>query len=554
MLVCAEEERFIREKLARNKWPVQSIKYCLEATGLKLEDVDKVAVAWNCNKYPDYMADFFAEQEKLYPKKGTAFRKAEADILRKYSPDNFHTNLNSAMQSARIGIIERLEYYDHHKCHAAASFYHSGFDEALVFIMDGSGEDEATTIWLAKDDKLEKLKVFKLPHSLGRAYSCITEFLGFRAYTDEGKIMGLAPYGRLDPGTHEKIRKLLTINDNGEYEVNPDLIYYGEHSCNPRFTDKLVKLLGPPRIFLKRNEEISDHYKNIAFSIQHLLEQTVSRLVRTYIEKTGINNVCIGGGVAMNCKMNGFISGMDEIGDLFVHPASHDGGANIGAAILSLKKHVPEISFKKLSHAYVGPSYSNQYIENVLNYSKLKWNKVDNPAPFIAEKLAEGKIVALFQGKMEMGARALGNRSILANPLLKDTKAILNDHVKHRENWRPFCPSILEEYGNDFFEQIVHPGYMLVATKVRDEQIKLIPSAVHVDNTARPQFVSKKTNPYFWEIIEEFRKKTGIPVIINTSFNIMGEPIINRPEEAIQCFYSTGLDILVLENYILTKD
>ena len=554
MLACVEEERFIREKVARDRWPVYSIKYCLESLGLTLESVDKIAVAWNCNKYPKYMADFFAEQEILYPEKGSAFRNNELDIFKRYTPDNFLANLNFALQSARLGVIEQLEYYDHHECHAAASFYHSGFDEALVFIMDGSGEDEATTVWLAKGRKLEKLKTFKLPHSLGRAYSSITEFLGFRAYTDEGKVMGLAPYGKLEPETHKKVQELLSINENGDYTVNPGLIYYGKHSYNSRFTDGLVELLGPPRIPLMRNEDISDHYKNVAFSIQYLLEQAVSGLVRAFIEKTGIKKVCIGGGVAMNCKMNGFVSEMKEVDELFVHPASHDGGANIGAAMLSLKKYVPEISFKKLSHAYVGPSYSDQYIENVLNYSKLKWNKLDNPAPFIADKLAKGKIVALFQGKMEMGARSLGNRSILANPLLKDTQAILNDHVKHREVWRPFCPSILEEYGKDFFEHIVHPEYMLVATKVRDEKVKLIPSAVHVDGTARPQFVSRKTNPYFWEIIEEFRKITDVPVIINTSFNIMGEPIINKPVEAIRCFYSTGLDVLVLEKYILTKD
>lgn len=554
MLVCVEEERFIREKIAKNKWPVHAIKYCLEKADLTLEEVDKVAVGWNCNKYPAYMADFFTRQEGVYPNKGTAFRNNEADILRKYSPDVYLGNFNVALQSARLGSVEELEYYDHHECHAAASFYHSGFDEALVFIMDGSGEDEATTVWKAKDNKLEKLKVFQLPHSLGRAYSCITEFLGFRAYTDEGKIMGLAPYGRLDQKTHEKMQKLLKINEDGDYEVNPDLIYYGKHSYNPRFTDELVELLGPPRRPLKRNEEISDHYKNIAFSIQHLLEQTVGQLVQAFIQDTGIKKVCIGGGVAMNCKMNGYISALEGVEDLFVHPASHDGGANIGAAMLSLKRHVPGISFEKLPHAYFGPSYSDQYIESVLNYSKLKWEKLDNPAPFIAEKLAEGKIVALFQGKMELGARALGNRSILANPLLKDTKGILNDHVKHRENWRPFCPSILEEYGKDFFEKIVHPGYMVVAAKVRDEKAGLIPSAVHVDGTARPQFVSRKTNPYFWEILEEFRKITDVPVIINTSFNIMGEPIINTPQEAIRCFYSTGIDVLILERYVLVKE
>ncbi|HDH06340.1 MAG TPA: hypothetical protein ENH01_11670 [Nitrospirae bacterium] len=554
MLVCVEEERFIREKLAKNKWPVHSIKYCLKTTGTELKDMDKIAVAWNCNKYPEYMAKFFAEQERLYPGKGTAFRHNEADILRKYTPDNYLSGLNTALQSARLGVIDKPEYYDHHECHAAASFYHSGFDEALVFIMDGSGEDEATTVWLAKANNMQKLKVFRLPHSLGRAYSCITEFLGFRAYTDEGKVMGLAPYGRLEQETHNKVRKLLTVNENGDYTVNPDLIYYGNHSYNPRFTDELVELLGPPRRPLKRNEDISDHYKNIAFSIQRLLEESMSRLVKTFIQKTGINKICIGGGVAMNCKMNGFISGMKEVGELFVHPCSHDGGANIGAAMLSLKRHVPGISFEKLPHAYYGPSYSEQYIESILSYSKLKWKKLDNPAPFIAEKLAEGKIIALFQGKMELGARALGNRSILANPLLEDTKKILNDHVKHREVWRPFCPSVLEEYGKDFFEHIVHPWYMVVAIKVRDEKVKLIPSAVHVDGTARPQFVSRDTNPFFWEIIEEFRKITNVPVVINTSFNVMGEPIINTPEEAIRCFYSTGIDVLVLEKFILTKE
>lgn len=518
-----------------------------------MEQIDKVAVAWDCNKYPGYMGEFFSRQESLYPNKGSAFRHIEADILRKYTPDNYLANFNSALQSAGLGTVDQLEFYNHHECHAAASFYHSGFDEGLIFIMDGSGEDEATTIWLAKENKLEKLKTFKLPDSLGRAYSCITEYLGFRAYTDEGKIMGLAPYGRLEPEIHRKLQKLVTIDEDGGYKVNPDLIYYGKHSYNPRFTDELVELLGPPRRPLKRNEDIPDHYKNIAFSIQHLLEESVSRLVQTYVQKTGIKKICIGGGVAMNCKMNGFISGMEEVEDLFVHPASHDGGANIGAAILSLKKHVPEITFEELPHAYFGPSYSDEYIESVLSYSKLKWKKLDNPAPFIAETLAEGKIVALFQGKMELGARALGNRSIMANPLLEDTKGILNDHVKHRENWRPFCPSILEEYGKDFFEYIVHPWYMVVATKVRAEKVKLIPSAVHVDGTARPQFVNRNTNPYFWEILEEFRKITDVPVIINTSFNVMGEPIINTPQEAIRCFYSTGIDVLVMEKFVLTK-
>ena len=553
LIACAEEERFLREKVAIGRWPINALRYCLEAGGSALDDIDRVAIAWNCEKYPDRMGEFFRSLDDAYPRKGEDFRATERDILSRYTPRNYLGSLNRELQIARLGSLSDVAYYDHHHCHAAQAFYSSGFGEALVLVMDGSGEEEATTIWEARHDQLRKIKGFNIPHSLGRVYSTITEYLGFRAYSDEGKVMGLAPYGKLDPEIHEKLSCVLKIEPDGEYVVDPNFIYYGAHSFSARFTDDLVDLLGPPRRPKRRNEPIAEVYKDIAYSLQLLLEQAAEGLVRRYMTETGLRNVCVAGGVAMNCKMNGVIGSWEDVEELFVHPASHDGGACIGAAMMAVQEVQSDVAFEPLDHAYYGPKYSNEEIEELLGYAKLPYQKFDKVSSVVAEALEQGEVVALFQGRMEMGARALGNRSILANPLLPDTKKLLNDHVKHREYWRPFCPSVLAEYGEDFFESMKHPHYMLVADRVRSEKADLIPSAVHVDGTARPQFVSQETNPVFWSIIEEFRQLTGVPVIINTSFNVMGEPIINTPQEAIKCFYSTGIDMLVLENCVLKK-
>jgi len=554
LIACAEEERFLREKVAFGRWPINAIRYCLKTAGLTLADLDRVAVGWNCEKYPEKMGEFFRSLDDAYPRKGDAFRDVEQDFLWNYTPHNYLNAFNRELQLARLGSLSDVAYYDHHHCHAAKAFHSSGFDKSLVLVLDGSGEEEATTLWEAKNGELSRLKSFHLPHSLGRVYSTITEYLGFHAYSGEGKVMGLASYGKLDPDIHEKMSQILSVGQDGEYVVDPNFIHYGEHNFSTRFTDDLVELFGPPRRPKKRNERIPDVYKNIAYSLQLLLEKAAEGLVRRYIRETDLRKVCIAGGVAMNCKMNGVISSLEEVEDLFVHPASHDGGACIGAAMLAIQEEQSDVAFEPLDHAYYGPEYRDEEIKELLGYAKLQYRRYDDVSLVVAKALEEGQVVALFQGRMEMGARALGNRSILANPLLPDTKKLLNNHVKHREDWRPFCPSVLAEYGKDFFENLKHPHYMVVATKVRPEKIHLIPSAVHVDSTARPQFVSQKTNPVFWSIIEEFRRRTGVPVIINTSFNVMGEPIINTPQEAIKCFYSTGIDLLVLENYVLTKN
>lgn len=554
LLACAEEERFIREKGAMGKWPVNAVKCCLGAGQTSLADVDRVAIAWGLDKYPGHMARFFAGLDAAFPKKSDAFRKTEAEILARFTPDNYVAGLSSALENARLGRLDRkkVEWYGHHACHAEMAFHGSGFEEALVFVMDGSGEDDATTIWRAGPGEREKLETYLLPDSLGRAYASVTEYLGFSAYSDEGRVMGLAPYGEYDDELIRKLGQVLEVGENGAYRVNPDFIYYGGHSHNSRFTDQLVELLGPPRIPLQRNEPIEPRFRNIAFGIQYLLEKCAKGLVRRHVAEAGIGKVCLVGGVAMNCKMNGVIARLPEVTDLFVHPASYDGGACIGAAQLCLK-NAGYKTFEPLRSAYTGPAYSTDQIEDLLRYAKAPYKKHANVAAVVAENLAQGRVVALYQGRMEMGARALGNRSILANPLLDDTKALLNNQVKHREDWRPFCPSLQFEYAGEYFEPMPNPWYMVVAMPVKPEVRDRIPSAVHVDGTARPQFVRKETNPVFWEILDQFRKRTGVPVLINTSFNVMGEPVINRPEEALRCFYSTGIDVLVMEQFVLTK-
>ena len=430
LVACAEEERFNREKVSMGRWPVESIRYCLKAGDCSLHDVDRVAIAWGLNKYPEYMRSFFRTQEQTYTRKGEAFRETEAAIVRRYTPEVYLADLTRALQLSRVGNLNRakVEHYSHHSCHAAAAFYPSGFEKALVFILDGSGEDEATTVWCADADGLRCVERFRLPHSLGRAYATITEYLGFRAYSDEGKVMGLAPYGRPDPDVMAAMGRFVAIEDDGSYTVDPDFIYYGKHTHNPRFTDRLVDLLGAPRVPRLRNEPIDERYRNVAHAIQNLLELAVTRLVQRWVRNTGISSICLGGGVAMNCKMNGVVADLPEVERLFIHPASHDGGAGIGAAILAMQAAAPDTAFEPLDSAYYGPAYSCDRIRDLLRYAKLPFRELDDVAPLVAEHIAEGKVVALFQGRMEMGARALGNRSIQASPLLPHT------HARHNKN------------------------------------------------------------------------------------------------------------------------
>lgn len=366
--------------------------------------------------------------------------------------------------------------------------------------------------------------------------------------------------GGENPEIRRKLEKVIKITKNG-YKVNPEYIYFSKRSYSLRYTDKLVSLLGqPPR---KPESEVSAFYCDVAYETQYKLEQIMQLIVEQSVKKFGIRNICLSGGVANNCKMNGFVSSLDVVDRCFVMPTSSDSGCALGSA-LAHSKNVKRIREKARKFIpYLGPVFDKSYIKNCLDEYKIKKYKYLSDKElfsYAANKLKEGKIIGWFQGRMEVGARALGNRSILANPAFPDMKNKINREVKHRETFRPFAPAILQEYAKKYIKikdlQAYSPDHewMLMAVYVTKDIKKEIPAVVHQDNSIRPQVVSEKSNPRFHTLLTEFYKLTSIPVILNTSFNVRGEPILCTPEEAIRCFYSTGLDMVVIGNYILEKE
>ena len=406
-------------------------------------------------------------------------------------------------------------------------------------------------MWYGQGKNLEMLWQSDLPHTLGGFYATFTEFLGFKANSEEGKLMGLAPYGNYSHDIQKKLEKVISHDSKtGEFKVNIEMRFIGDRSYNNLFTDNLVELFGTPRLAF---EPITQEHKDLAFNVQFKLEEIIQGLVRKLLSKVDTSNICLAGGVAMNCKSNGKVAEMKEIDNIFVQPASSDNGVSIGAAINLARQDGVEI-FEELTHCYYGPEYSESQIKNTLSIAKVNYFEPDNLTEVISEYLISGKLIGWFQGRSEFGARSLGNRSILANPLHRGMKDKLNLEVKHREPWRPFCPSLTIESYEKYFGDLTSNSFMILAFSVLQEFHSILPAVVHIDGTARPQAVRKDTNPKFHLLLETFGKKTGHPVLINTSFNIQGEPIVETPQDALRCFFSTGLDVLVLNNFVVLKN
>ena len=547
LIAMCEEERFVRVKKANGYLPIQSIKFCLKDGNVRLRDISYIAIAWEHEKYPKFIKEFNAKYFKDRTKIDYIVEQIHSGM---FDPDYVKFKLQTSLKMAGItDELPKVKFIPHHLCHAASTYYLSGFNEATILTIDGSGEENATVIWQSKGAEITKIKEINLPNSLGWFYSAITEFLGFKSYSDEGKTMGLAPYGKENLEIRSKLTKILKICD-GEYTVDGSYIYFDKRTYSSRFTDKVVDILGKPHV---TGTEFNEYYKDIAYETQYLLEKAVESLVTFAIKKTCVKKLCIAGGIGMNCKMNGKISRMDLVEELFVIPASSDEGTSLGAALGVFKQLGGNPQKNILTHVYFGPHFSNEEIKKVLENSKLEYNYCENIEKIVAQKLAEDKIVGWFQGKMEFAARALGNRSILANPLNKNMKNILNAKVKHREVFRPFCPSLLSEDKDIYLKNAKEAPFMIVAYDVKDDKKDVIPGVVHVDNTVRPQTVRREDNERYWNLLHEFKKITNVSVILNTSFNVMGEPIVCTPEEAIRCFFGTGVDCLAIGNYLLEK-
>ncbi len=513
VVAAVEEERLNRIKSSPHQLPELAIHQVLKIAGISIREVETVATH------------------------GSTWGVQYEEVLKNFFETNF-------------GYSPEIKRFHHHDCHAAGTFFSSGYDKALIFTFDNSGDGVGTQIAIGDGMNIEVLERIPRPNSLGMFYGMVTQFCGFVRDSDEYKLMGLAAYGKPEVDLSD----VLEINENG-FTLNLDYIQKIEPG-QPQpsvqqaiYSEKLTEKFDPARL---RDTEFNEFYKNFAASAQNQLEKAMVAIIRKYISQTGIKKVCISGGVGLNCAANKTIISMPEVEALFVQPASGDAGISQGAAYLAgIEK---EIKPKFVHNVYWGKSYSDEEILSVAQKLGVHITHIEDPALTAAKLVAEGKIVAWFQGRMEFGPRALGNRSILGNPAIKNIKSIINQKIKFREGFRPFCPSLLEEDFELYFEgkQKIAP-YMTINYAVKEHVKEILPGAVHVDNTARIQTVNKMQNPLYHEYLQHLKKLTGHGVSINTSFNVSHQPIVENPVQAISTFYGCGLDALVIGKYLLLK-
>lgn len=557
LMACAEEERFNRIKHSAG-FPKEAIRYCLKEIGVSVKEVDYIAVP------KDPRARIL---KKLY-----YGIKIPALAIRRFTAlckmQNIKRTLADIFKIDEKEIKAKIINVEHHRAHLASSFFVSSFDKALLFSADGLG-DFASTMWgVGEGSKIKILGEVCFPHSLGMYYTAVTQYLGFLNYGDEYKVMGLAAYG--EPEYKDEFKKILL--NHGELGFKLGLDYFLHHKklvdmnfeegypyLEPLYSAYLEKCLGPHRQSL---DSIGARHQNIARSLQLRLEEIFLCLLNELYRPYKLDKLCLAGGIAFNCVANGKIFDNTPFKNIYIQPAAGDAGLAIGAAYYVWHRILNKPRDFVMEHAYWGPAYSCEDISYELGVMSDELNKQgckvakiedeDELCTITAKAISEGKVVGWFQGRMEWGPRALGNRSIVVDPRRQDLKGILNQRIKHRESFRPFAPSILEEEVGEYFKK-THPSpFMLFAYKVRQEKKKLIPAVVHIDETARLQTVNKTSNPLYWKLIAEFRKITGVAVLLNTSFN-ENEPIVCTPKEALDCFLRTKMDVLVIGNYLIRK-
>jgi len=554
VLAFVEEERLLRYKHAPNLFPTRSIETCLKIAGLAITEIDCAVFGWDAPRYGSGdMARFYTEINRRYPPDSATERWQRRNVGL-FAPPSLRRTFTD--QLVRVfGIdpsqVPPLEFYPHHRTHAAAAFFLSEADEALVLTIDGSGDSDCTTMWRGHDTKLELLHRVEIPHSLGWFYAAITEYLGFEAYDGEYKVMGLAAYGREHLALRAKLEQVVRPGPCGfDYEVDPKYIHHGTHTYSERFTDELVKLIGlPPRQGPRKLESI---HEDLAFEAQRLLEETVLRFVTHFQRETGLRTLCIGGGVGLNVKMNSRLHKLDVFDRVHAFPIPNDSGLAIGAPIgywvdKTGRRPPP------LGHLYLGPGFGDAEIENQLRQCGLTYRRPDDFADATAELLAKGKVVGWFQGRLEGGPRALGNRSILADPRAIATRDRVNAAIKFREYWRPFCPSLTVESAKRFITKPAPAPFMILAFDATADAGQTVPAVVHVDDTMRVQTVDAATNPRYHAMLCAFERRSGVPVVLNTSFNVKGEAIVCTPLDAIRTFFATGIDALAIGAFIVEK-
>lgn len=525
LVAAASEERFSRIKHDRRA-PVEAFGFCLEAAQLSISDIDAVA----------YYED---------PRSKLARQLWSGSPATPLDPSFVRRTLRR-----QLGFSGPILTFPHHLSHAASSFFFSGFDEAAILVVDGVGEWATTTYGVGSGKMLEVLEEVSFPHSLGLLYSTITSYLGFRVNDGEYKVMGLAPYGQ--PLRIDEICQLIGMGPDGQFALN--LRYFDFLRGRRMYSPAITELFGqPPR---RPEEPITSFHHDVARSLQLVVEEILLEKVDFLQRRTGCRRLCMAGGVALNCVANGRIRRESGFEELFIPPAPGDAGGCLGAAALAHIRHTGERPAQpRLAHAEYGPSYSNQQIEELLETSALPASDFRRDPKGLclaaATRLEAGDVVAWLQGPMEFGPRALGNRSLLANPMDPDIRNRLNHKVKRRETFRPFAPSVLAAHAADHFDLGQASPFMLETCSVRSALD--LPGIEHIDGSARPQTVDPALSPRYAALLESFNLRTGCPILVNTSFNVRGEPIVRSPIDALFCFATTDIDCLVLEDFLIDR-
>ena len=563
IIAAAQEERFTRKKHDAD-FPKKAVEYCVQEAGISIDDLD----------YVGFYDKPFVKFERLLetylsiaPKGLSQFLSAMPIWLKEkiWTRSNIRTNL---------GYFGPVLFSEHHESHAASAFYPSPFDEAAILTLDGVGEWATSSVAIGRGNKIELIKELRFPHSLGLLYSAFTYYLGFKVNSGEYKVMGLAPYGKPEY-TKIILDHLIDLKEDGSFRMNQEYFDYlgGRTMTNNKFEN----LFGSPA--RKPETNLTQKEMNLAASLQEVTEEIMLRMSRYTRKLTGMKNLCLAGGVALNCVGNGKILKEKIFNELWIQPAAGDAGGALGVAmciwhqVLDNKRLAKEGDAMKGS--YLGPSFTDEKIRKFLEDREASYRQLSNDelTRTVANHIKQSRVVGWFQGRMEFGPRALGGRSIIGDARSPKMQSVMNLKIKHRESFRPFAPSVLEEKVSEWFGMNDKSPYMLLVSNVREDkrisiledQKKLfgidllniprsqIPAITHVDYSARIQTVNKETNPRYYELINQFYKETGCPVIINTSFNVRGEPIVCRPEEAYLCFMRTEMDTLVLGSFILDK-
>jgi carbamoyltransferase len=553
LIAAIEEERFRRIKHWAG-FPEMAIQFCLKEAGIGFEEVDHYSIG------RDPKAKFL--RKLLYLAKNPAGSlsviKNRWHNSRKVSSIE---NELSAISGLQPSVFKnKIKQIEHHRSHLASAFFASPFDEAACVSIDGSGDFTTTMTGVGKGNKIEVLDSVDFPHSIGIFYTAFTQLLGFPHYGDEYKVMGMAPYG--EPKYIDKLKDVIHLTDDGLFRLNLDyfrkatdgVISYNEDYIpvvKPLYSSSMIKVFGEPR---KKEEPLTQYHKDMAASVQWVTEKVIFHILESLHKKTGLKNVCIAGGVAQNSVANGKIKKNTSFENIYIPSAGHDAGISMGAALYVQHQVLNKERMPSIRSAYTGSHFTNEEIGSFLCDQKIKFDELEDDVLFdkITDCLINGGVVGWFTGKAEFGPRALGGRSIIADPRRTDAKEIINSKIKRRESFRPFAPSVLKEYVDEYFEWTDEVPFMEKVFPIKPSKQKLIPAVTHIDGSGRLQTVDKKISPRYYALIETFRKKTGVPILLNTSFN-ENEPIVNKPQEALNCYLRTNMDMLVMENILISR-